>query len=174
MESATLCLAITNAIAPGLNRLDRENADKRVLTNIEWFLRREMSKRDLVNVPDELWIKWTSAAERAKEAGSLAAIPGLPKTKTELRKFVFPAEINYNHVKILFEHLLTAAAPAVSSLRPTTLFTATLLSFAKKGDISQRKLDSVLNQLEAEIGKRLDLTVGLIHDMWQKVGVHVP
>lgn len=74
--------------------MDRENADKRVLSNIEWFLRQEMSKRDLVNVPDELWIKWTSSAEGAKEAGPLAAIPWLPKTKTELRKFVFPAEIN--------------------------------------------------------------------------------
>lgn len=175
VESTTMCLAVANALASGLNLLEPDDANTRVRQAVREILRREVFRRGLINVTPEVWQGWMRSAEGAHAAGILNPIPWLPQEREELRQFEWPDRpVDNGQIRMLLEQLITAATPFLRDLGVITLFAYAFLGFAKKGIISQRKLDAVINQIESETGKRLDLSVGIIKDMWQKVGAHIP
>ncbi|AJG39046.1 putative nucleoprotein [Changping Tick Virus 2] len=173
-QTMTICLAVANAVTPGLNTLPIDEANDRVRACLREFFRKEITRRELVNVTEEVWNSWMRPQEGVREAGVLSPLAWLPRTREGLAEFEWPENVQPTQVRLLIEQLLTVATERVKNLAITSLFTIAYISFAKKGDITTRKLEAILNQVQQEIGWQVEVTPHLIQELWRQVGVHIP
>lgn len=175
VEDLTTCLVIANAFAAGLPLLEVAEANLRVAANLVMLLRKEVFKRDFLALTDDIWAEWMRPAGDGHEAGRLSTIPWLPAERAGLRVATAPETgIPLEQYQAIMTALKTVATPRVTHVGMSYVYTAAFLAMAKKGDITARKLEAVMNQIQAECGKQLDMQPSLLRMIWNKVGVHIP
>lgn len=174
VESMTYCFAVANAVAPGLQHLPEAEANAQVVTCLVQFLQTEITKRGLIEISENDWAKLTRAAREGVEAGPWANIAWIPRSRDQVKDMPYPEAVTKEEMTRVFAHLIAFGRKILVEEGPATMFAAAFLGFAKKGEITTRKLETVVAQMKDEIGYNMALTPQLIKAVWQHVGAYVP
>lgn len=174
VESMTYCFAVANAVVPGLTHLPEDEANAQVVSCLVQFLQAEVTKRGLIEISENDWARLTQGAREGVEAGPWANIAWIPRSRDQVKDMAYPVVVTKEEMTSVFAHLISFGRKVLVEEGPATMFAAAFLGFAKKGEITTRKLETVVAQMKDEIGYNMSLTPQLIKAMWQHVGAYVP
>ncbi|QGW51124.1 nucleoprotein [Karukera tick virus] len=174
IDTLTYVLAVANSVVPGLQHLEPAAADARVLACLTQFLKTEITRRGFIEVTEQQWAAWTAGAEEGRPAGPLANVAWIPRARNQVRNMEVPRAATPDEMNRVFGCLLSAGRQVLVDEGPGTMFAAAFLGFAKKGDITTRKLESIIAQMHEEVGYTMSLSTEVVRAMWHHVGVYVP
>lgn len=84
-----------------------------------------------------------------------------------------PDAIDEADIEVVLRIIRTAIRPISEKRVPTLLFAATFIALAKKGDISQRKMEAIISELETDLGYCVEMTPAMIKGVWTYVGAYL-
>lgn len=169
----TVALAIANGIAPSMALMTPENADTYVAQCVSCFFQSELYHKDFVLVTNEVYASWTRAptaeAPRA-EAGPLHRMR-LPATLDQVRGMEY--NFSVEQAKAVLSLLLTVKAPPLEQAG-MYLYTTAFVAFAKRGEVTSRKLLSIQKQIADNFGLQVELETATVRYVYEAVGRHIP
>lgn len=121
IEVTTICLAVANALAPGLPNLAAGDADTHIGRCLVHYLK-ESARRELTDISEEDWVRWKRAARGDEPTGAFATIAWIPGTRDELRNMAISDAMEARDVNVVLGMLLTVVRPIPEKCIPTLLF----------------------------------------------------
>nr|WAS28168.1 MAG: putative nucleoprotein [Chuviridae sp.]WAS28175.1 MAG: putative nucleoprotein [Chuviridae sp.] len=171
LHEMTVALAIANGIAPSMATKGVAAADLYAAQCVGEFFRRELRRRDLVVIDEATYAEWIAAPqEGVRPAGPLRALE-LPAdwTAVSAQEFRFSTQEAKAVLNCLIQHPSTTLQQA-----GMYLYSMAFVSFAKRGEITARKLSSITTQLQENFGLRAELEGPVLRYIYENVGKHIP
>lgn len=142
-SDTAIALAIANAIAPSLRQLPEDEADAHVNMCLGVFLAREVNRREYVVLDDIKYAQLRVAPAAGVEAGIWHGLP-LLQNLADFANHNF--ELTTAQSRLILQGLLANMSPPVAK-SGSHLSPIAFISFAKRGEITARKLNSIMGQL---------------------------
>lgn len=170
-SEAAIALAIANGIAPNMTLLPAADADRHVCACLAAFMRRQCTRREYVHLSEDDYTALMRPAADQQPAGLWAGI-GLPDRMAELPGMV---ELGLNDAQAvaLLKGLIDHESPVLRR-GGQYLYTVAFVSFSKRGEITNRKLQSICQQLQEQFNTQIELEQSLIRYVYQQVGMLIP
>lgn len=168
--SATVIIAIANAVAPSLEQLNIPDATERSRLQLVTFL-----KRDFSTSRCDLLQRYGNATYNTARAdgGMLHGIAWLPATIAECNAIPDDQPVTTREAVQILGWLVTIGATHFLRIKPV-LYATFLISLVKQGNITEDKLNRITDELEKGIGHPLTIEHDSISAVYTSVGRKIP
>nr|QSR83618.1 nucleoprotein [Liman tick virus] len=170
-SEAAIALAIANGIAPNLPVLEPAPADEHVCSSIAMFMKRQCTRREYVHITEDDYTELTKAPVDQVPGGLWHGL-GLPARLADLPSLdglVLTAEA----AKKLLQGLIDHESPTLRR-GGQFLYTVAFVAMSKRGEITNRKLQSICQQLQEQFNSQIELEQSLVRYVYQQVGQLIP